>query len=372
MLWTLLLIIVLGSIQAIIVGQLSIQKIPKVIYQEIIQPTLQIKATQQIVENKTTSIVESQTPDLEKLIQKQMIVISAVSLSALFVIGLISSLLISRAITKPMSNLSQQIATINVESLGTRLTSGDVDDEIVMMTQEINRTLDRLEAAFLSQERFVMDATHELRTPLSILLAQNDVLQKRLSIDETVSLDLLESQKTSIKRIEAITEDLLLLAKGEGQLPDEVINFTEMIGEICLDLGWLAQKQRVTLAYEPERNLFISASPILLDRLVRNLILNAIQYNKPLGKVNISLVKQDTYLRLKVQDTGIGIPANDLPHVFDRFYRSDRSRSRLTGGSGLGLAIVKHIALRYGARLDVASEPDEGSCFIVQFPITYS
>lgn len=368
MLWTLSLTIMLGLVQAIIVGQLSIQKLPRAIYQELMQPTLQIQVTHQLIENGTTSNIESQGLDLEKPIQRQMVTISAVSLSAFFVIGIISSLFISHAVSKPLNNLSQQIATINAESLDTRLTCGNVDDDIATMTQEINKTLNRLESSFLSQERFVMDAAHELRTPLSILLAQNETLKKELNNGEQVFSELLAIQNTTLRRLESITEDLLFLTKGEEQFPDEDINLTQLIGEICLDLKWLSKKQQVDLIYEPKDILGISANPVLLDRLIRNIILNAIQYNKSMGKVFIDLEKRNNELSIMIRDTGIGIPEKDIPFIFDRFYRSDRSRSRKTGGTGLGLAIAKHIALRYGALFKVTSELDKGSCFIVMFP----
>lgn len=364
--WTLSLVLVVGILQVLLVGQMIVFNVPKAIELAIIQPTLQSQNTGEITEIAPDQ-EQNQTVVIEEIVQKQMWIISGISLLALIVFGTFGSIMVSRQISRPLNKMTEQIATINVNSLDKRLRISGTEEEILMMTQEINRTLDRLENSFLAQDQFVADAAHELRTPLSTLLAQNQLIIEKLKTGEVLPEEVFETQKRSLKRIESITEDLLLLTKGERQFPDESINLNELIAEICLDLEWLIQKCQVNLVFNPDEKVSITANPILIDRLIRNIILNAIQYNKPNGSVFITLEKLDAIV-LMVQDTGIGISPDDLPHIFDRFYRGDPSRSRSTGGSGLGLAIVKHIITRYGGEVKVDSKLNNGSCFTVLIP----
>jgi two-component system OmpR family sensor kinase len=364
--WTLSLVLVVGILQVLLVGQMIVFNVPKAIELAIIQPTLQSQNTGEITEIAPDQ-EQSQTVVIEEIVRKQMWIISGISLLALLVFGTFGSIMVSRRISRPLNKMTEQIATINVNSLDKRLRISGTEEEILMMTQEINRTLDRLENSFLAQDQFVANAAHELRTPLSTLLAQNQLIIAKLKTGEVLPEEVFETQKRSLKRIESIAEDLLLLTKGERQFPDESINLNELIAEICLDLAWLSQKYQVDLVFNPDEKVSITANPILIDRLIRNIILNAIQYNKPKGKVFITLEKLDAIV-LMVQDTGIGISPDDLPHIFDRFYRGDPSRSRSTGGSGLGLAIVKHIITRYGGEVKVESKLNNGSCFTVLIP----
>lgn len=364
--WTLSLVLVVGILQVLLVGQMIVFNVPKAIELAIIQPTLQSQNTGEITEIAPDQ-EQSQTVVIEEIVRKQMWIISGISLLALLVFGTFGSIMVSRRISRPLNKMTEQIATINVNSLDKRLRISGTEEEILMMTQEINRTLDRLENSFLAQDQFVADAAHELRTPLSTLLAQNQLIIAKLKTGKVLPEEVFETQKRSLKRIESIAEDLLLLTKGERQFPDESINLNELIAEICLDLAWLSQKYQVDLVFNPDEKVSITANPILIDRSIRNIILNAIQYNKPKGKVFITLEKLDAIV-LMVQDTGIGISPDDLPHIFDRFYRGDPSRSRSTGGSGLGLAIVKHIITRYGGEVKVESKLNNGSCFTVLIP----
>ena len=371
--WTLSLVLVVGTLQVLLVGQMIVFNVPKTIEEAMIQPTLHSQNTGEITQIAPEQ-EQSQTVVIEEIVRKQMWIISGISLLALIVFGTFGSIMVSRRISRPLNEMIEQIATINVNTLEKRLHIAGTEAEILMMTQEINRTLDRLENSFLAQEQFVADAAHELRTPLTTLLAQNQLILSKKKTGEVLPDDLFETQKRSLKRMESIAEDLLFLSKSERQFPDESINLNELIAEICLDLAWLSQKYQVDLIFNPNENpnekVSIIANSVLIDRLIRNIILNAIQYNKPKGKVFITLEQQDAIV-IVVRDTGIGISHDDLPRIFDRFYRGDPSRSRSTGGSGLGLAIVKHIANLYQATVSVQSQPGEGSTFIVSFPNSY-
>lgn len=367
MIWTLGLVLLLGLLQVLLINRMTVVNVPKTIQMELIRPTLQSQSSTQVEREEPPSMSDG-TNEIGEVVQRQMWIISAISLIALLIIGTIGSFIVSNHVSRPVDLFSEQIASINVNSLEKRLIPSGKGHEIDRMASEINKTLDRLEQAFRSQEQFVLDAAHELRTPLSTLHAQVEILQAKQNKGEGVPEAILSAQGKNLVRMEAIVEDLLLLAKGKQQFPEECVDLSQLIGEICMDLQWLAEKHEVKLMYEAEEIQVIQANPMMIDRLIRNLIVNAIQYNKPKGVVKINLKPKPEALFLSIQDSGIGIAQEDLPHIFDRFYRVDPSRSRLSGGTGLGLAIVQHIAELYKAEITVESEVAKGSCFIVSFP----
>lgn len=367
MIWTLGLVLLLGLLQVLLINRMTVVNVPKTIQMELIRPTLQSQSSAQVEREEPPSMSDG-TNEIGEVVQRQMWIISAISLIALLIIGTIGSFIVSNHVSRPVDLFSEQIASINVNSLEKRLIPSGKGHEIDRMASEINKTLDRLEQAFRSQEQFVLDAAHELRTPLSTLHAQVEILQAKQNKGEGVPEAILSAQGKNLVRMEAIVEDLLLLAKGKQQFPEECVDLSLLIGEICMDLQWLAEKHEVKLMYEAEEIQVIQANPMMIDRLIRNLIVNAIQYNKPKGVVKINLKPKPEALFLSIQDSGIGIAQEDLPHIFDRFYRVDPSRSRLSGGTGLGLAIVRHIAELYKAEITVESEVAKGSCFIVSFP----
>jgi len=369
MIWTLGLVLLLGLLQVLLINRMTVVNVPKTIQMELIRPTLQSQSSTQVEREEPPSMSDGAN-EIGEVVQRQMWIISAISLIALLIIGTIGSFIVSNHVSRPVDLFSEQIASINVNSLEKRLIPSGKGHEIDRMASEINKTLDRLEQAFRSQEQFVLDAAHELRTPLSTLHAQVEILQAKQNKGEGVPEAILSAQGKNLVRMEAIVEDLLLLAKGKQQFPEECVDLSQLIGEICMDLQWLAEKHEVKLMYEAEEIQVIQANPMMIDRLIRNLIVNAIQYNKPKGVVKINLKPKPEALFLSIQDSGIGIAQEDLPHIFDRFYRVDPSRSRLSGGTGLGLAIVQHIAELYKAEITVESEVAKGSCFIVSFPKT--
>lgn len=367
MIWTLGLVLLLGLLQVLLINRMTVVNVPKTIQMELIRPTLQSQSSTQVEREEPPSMSDGAN-EIGEVVQRQMWIISAISLIALLIIGTIGSFIVSNHVSRPVDLFSEQIASINVNSLEKRLIPSGKGHEIDRMASEINKTLDRLEQAFRSQEQFVLDAAHELRTPLSTLHAQVEILQAKQNKGEGVPEAILSAQGKNLVRMEAIVEDLLLLAKGKQQFPEECVDLSQLIGEICLDLQWLAEKHEVKLMYEAGEIQVIQANSMMIDRLIRNLIVNAIQYNKPNGLVKINLKPKPEALILSIQDSGIGIVQEDLPHIFDRFYRVDPSRSRLSGGTGLGLAIVRHIAELYKAEITVESEVAKGSCFIVSFP----
>jgi len=374
MLWTLGLVLILGIIQVILFSSLSIINIPQTIQEVIIQPTLVGMSKPEVVNTPASSVGQAQSivgaDQIQKAVQRQVIRIAIVTTLVFLGIGILGALKVSQQALEPVLRLSKEVSEVDETTLSKRVTSVGADDELLVMTTSINRTLDRLETAFQTQEQFVLDAAHELRTPLSIIRSSFEVLENLPQDAEAERAGLSASLNRNVERMEVLVEDLLFLAKGENQYASESINLAEIIGEICLDLQTLAKVNEVSFNFQTTENIAFKGNSVLIDRLFRNLIVNAIQYSNKGGTVSISIDRSLYEGKVSIADNGVGIHPDELPFIFDRFYRCDQSRSRAKGGSGLGLAIVKHIANLYKATVVVQSQPGEGSTFIVSLPIS--
>lgn len=374
MLWTLGLVLILGIIQVILFSSLSIINIPQTIQEVIMQPTLVGMSKPEVVNTPASSVGQAQSivgaDQIQKAVQRQVIRIAIVTTLVFLGIGILGALKVSQQALEPVLRLSKEVSEVDETTLSKRVTSVGADDELLVMTTSINRTLDRLETAFQTQEQFVLDAAHELRTPLSIIRSSFEVLENLPQDAEAERAGLSASLNRNVERMEVLVEDLLFLAKGENQYASESINLAEIIGEICLDLQTLAKVNEVSFNFQTTENIAFKGTSVLIDRLFRNLIVNAIQYSNKGGTVSISIDRSLYEGKVSIADNGVGIHPDELPFIFDRFYRCDQSRSRAKGGSGLGLSIVKHIANLYKATVVVQSQPGEGSTFIVSLPIS--
>lgn len=231
-------------------------------------------------------------------------------------------------------------------------------------------TLRPIQASYDEQRRFLSNASHELRTPLAILQAtlENEKLTNAAARPR------LQSSLEEVERMGRLVNDLLILSRldEDAQLPElsQLFLLSETLQETVQRLRPLADSHQVHLTVqEPLPELTLKAPRDLVIRVIENVIKNAIVYNKPQGSVTLLLRLQGQQAVVEVRDTGVGIAAKDQPHVLQRFYRLDKSRSRQTGGSGLGLAIVKSVMDHLGGNLTFTSTPDVGSTFALHFPI---
>lgn len=374
MLWTIGLVLILGIIEVLLFSSLSIITIPQTIQEIIMQPTIVGMSEPKVVNAPTSSVGQAQSivgaDQIQKAVQRQVIRIAIVTTLVFVGIGILGALKVGQQALEPVLRLSKEVSEVDETTLSKRVTPVGADDELMAMTTSINRTLDRLETAFQTQEQFVLDAAHELRTPLSIIRSNFEVLGNLPQDAEAERAGLSASLNRNVERMEVLVEDLLFLAKGENQYVSESINLAEIIGEICLDLAALAKVNDISLNFQTSENIVLKGNSVLIDRLFRNLIVNAIQYSDKGGIVSMSINQSLYEVKVSIADNGVGINPDELPFIFDRFYRCDPSRSRAKGGSGLGLAIVKHIANLYQATVEVQSQPGEGSTFIVSLPIS--
>lgn len=274
----------------------------------------------------------------------------------------------TRAI-QPIAEISSTARKIAAGNLDERINVTGTDNEFSQLAQVLNTTFGRLQAAFARQAEFTADASHELRTPVSVVLSQT---QMTLAKDRTPGeyRECIEACQRAAQRMRQLVESLLVLARldsGEADAPREHCDLKRITSDSLDLLRPIATARQIAL----ELDLLPAAclgDPGQLGQVATNLVSNAIHYNRPAGTVHVSVTTENQIVRLTVRDNGIGIAANDLPHIFDRFYRADKSRSRSAGHAGLGLAIAKAIVETHRGTLEVESELGRGSTFTVRLP----
>ncbi|APG28528.1 hypothetical protein A7E78_12155 [Syntrophotalea acetylenivorans] len=290
---------------------------------------------------------------------------------ALIVVAVCGWFLAGRALA-PVNNITRAMRKVNADNLNRRLPVGKARDEISRLAETFNAMLANLEESFRKIRQFSGDASHELRTPLTILKGETEVaLRWAKHPDEFRKM--LESSMEEIDRMGRIIEDLLTLAKSEAGTRSLVIkpfSLSDLLQGVYLQANTLgeAKKIKTYLNLEVTEEIRLMGDELRLRQVFLNLIANAVNYTPEGGQVEITLAVVDGEAKVTVSDSGIGIPAEHLPHIFDRFYRVDKARNREDGGTGLGLAIVKSLAEAHGGRVEVASTPGEGTSFTVFLP----
>lgn len=245
-------------------------------------------------------------------------------------------------------------------------------DELGRLAGVLNGMIERLQKAFRRQKEFTADASHELRAPLAVIQAESTLaLQKeRTAAEYQASLEMI-SQEAS--HMSALVDQLLALARADAQsepVTFERFRLDELLDELALDAESLSREKGIIFRVEEIEELAIAGDRPKLKQLLLNLVDNAIRYTPAGGSVSLSLRREAETAVVAVSDTGIGIAAEHIPHIFERFYRVDKARSRAQGGSGLGLAIARQIAEAHGGRIEVESKVGVGSTFSVLLPLT--
>ena len=288
---------------------------------------------------------------------------------AVLVFGLAGGWWLSTGAIRPINDISATALKISSWELSLRIPAGDTDNELGQLAAILNSTFARLEAAFQQQARFTSDAAHELRTPVSVLLTQT---QSALTRERPAAeyRETIEACQRASQRMRGLIESLLELASLDAAhqpLKRATFNLSQTAAE-CLELVRpLAAERDITLHAElPPMECLGDSDRVAL--VITNLLTNAIYYNKDQGEIRISVNQDRCAVTLTVADTGLGISADDLPHVFERFWRADPSRSRANGRTGLGLAIAKSIVEAHGGSIEAVSELNKGSTFTIRLP----
>ena len=237
------------------------------------------------------------------------------------------------------------------------------------------RAIKPVELSFEQLKQFTADASHELRSPLTAIKTSVDVIRnhpERIHPKDTKKLSAIASATTQMSRL---VEDLLFLARTDAAeytftRKRESITLNEILYHVVSLLDPSAQVKDISLDYHQALMVTIMGDKAQLNRLFTNLIENALHYTPSGGKVEVVITKQNRYGVVSIQDTGIGIDAEQLPYIFDRFWRADKARSRREGGTGLGLSIAMAIAQGHGGKITVSSQVNQGSCFQVRLPLS--
>ena len=285
---------------------------------------------------------------------------------AVAIAGLGGFLLATRSLA-PVRRMAAQAKGITDRNLRNGLDAGAASEEFQVLTDSFNELLARLDRSFATMRRFVADASHELRTPLAIIRGEADVAlaADRPAAEYRESTAIIQDEA---RRLSRLVDDLLNLARADAdgvKLQIEPFYLDDLLSECCRSLQPLAGAKSITLDCQGPQDVMFSGDPELLRRLMLNLLENAIRYTPVKGRVSAELEVDGAALRIRVSDTGIGIPPESAPHVFERFYRVDSARSRTQGGFGLGLSIVKWIAECHHGTVELTSQPGVGSTFTV-------
>jgi len=280
---------------------------------------------------------------------------------------------LARRALKPVDKIAQTAREIEESDLSQRI-NVNTKDELGRLAATLNEMIGRLEKAFQHQKQFTSDASHELRTPLAVIEAESTLaLQKeRPPSDYRQSLEIVSREA---KQMSSLIDQLLTLARADAG--KEQWNFTEVdLGKLITDLSIdgevLCQEKGLSFQLGQPQDLVVKGDEARLRELFMNLLDNAISYTPTPGTVSFSLRREEQMAVVAITDTGIGIPAEDIPLIFERFYRVGKSRSRAEGGSGLGLAICRHIAEAHGGKIEVESQVEAGSTFSVWLPLLSS
>jgi two-component system OmpR family sensor kinase len=270
----------------------------------------------------------------------------------------------------PLDTITETAEQINrADDLARRIPyEGPKEDEIGNLIEAFNQTLERLETLFTSQQRFLADVSHELRTPLTVIKGNVDLMRRMQSLDE----ESLTSIDQEAGRLSRLVGGLLLLAQAESgsvSLSMKPVELDTLVLEVFHEMKVLAG-EKIKLHLTEIDQIQVNGDRDRLKQVLLNLVGNAIQYTPQGGDVFMSLGRVAEQARLIIRDTGPGIPAEDLPHIFERFYRAEKSRTRgKTTGFGLGLSITNWIVERHGGRIEVDSKEDQGTTFCIWLPL---
>ena len=277
---------------------------------------------------------------------------------------------LARRALKPVDKIAQTAQEIEENDLSQRI-NVHTKDELGRLAATLNEMIGRLQGAFQRQKQFTSDASHELRAPLAVIEAESSLaLQKeRPPSDYRQSLETISQEA---RQMSSLIQQLLILARadaGKEQWDFTEVDLGKLTTNLSTDIEVLCQEKGLNFQLGQPQDLVVRGDEARLRELFMNLLDNAIIYTPSPGTVSVSLRREGQMAVVAIKDTGVGIPAEDTPFIFERFYRVDKSRSRADGGIGLGLAICQHIAEAHGGKIEVESQVGVGSTFSVWLPL---
>ena len=287
------------------------------------------------------------------------------------VVACVGGAWLSRRALKPVDEITIAARTIEIDNLSQRLAVSETGDELQRLTEVWNSMLGRLESAVTTLSQFAADASHELRTPLAVIRTSAELALRRARTTESYRESLREIV-VEAERMTQLVEDLLFLARsaaGSTALSAEPVDLRAILRDVSGELRDLADLRQIQVrTHYPassDEPIVIAGKPQALRRLFLVLLDNALKYSHPGGMVDVLVTAESSRVTVTIRDRGVGIASQDLPHIFQRFYRADKARSG--GGYGLGLSIASTIAQAHGASIGATSKEGEGSAFSVHF-----
>jgi heavy metal sensor kinase len=295
-----------------------------------------------------------------------------VGIPVLLLIGAAGGYWMSTRALRPVDEITRAAQAITPQDLSQRVSVPKTRDELQRLGETLNKMLQRIESAVARITQFTADASHELRTPVALIRTRAEVVLANPRTSEQYR-DALREVLAESERISALIENLMTLARadtGSETLAVQRIDISELAGEVCTQAQTLANaKQLQWKAVVPETPIWVHGDAHALRRLLLILIDNAVKYTTPTGSVSFALQSKGDSVEIRVQDTGIGISEADLPHIFERFYRADKARSRELGGTGLGLSIARWIVNAHSGDIKVESAAPGETTFLVRLPL---
>jgi heavy metal sensor kinase len=299
-----------------------------------------------------------------------LLLILCITVPSALVGASLGGLFLANKALRPVDEITKTARVITSTSLNQRIKLRKTKDEIGRLAETFNDMISRLGQSFKQIRQFTADASHELRTPLTILKGEIEVgLRKKRRPGEY--REILDSNLEEVNHMSQIVDHLLFLSKvdmGKIHLEKRHVSLTKLVSEIHAQANMIAMHKDISIDVSNDMNIAVIGDRLRLRELLLNLVDNAVKYTPQGGEVMIALGSDDGRVKLQVIDNGIGIAPKDQPHIFDRFFRVDKARSREAGGSGLGLSICKWIAEAHGGEISVESQVGRGSTFTVALP----
>jgi heavy metal sensor kinase len=290
---------------------------------------------------------------------------------AIILVACAGGVWLSRRALKPVDAMTLAARSISLDRLSSRLPVPQTRDELQRLAEAWNTMLGRLETAVNKVLHFAADASHELRTPLAIIQTSAELALRKSRTPEQYR-ESLGQIMTESARMTQLVEDLLVLARSDAsaaEMPMELDDVSKVIRTVCSEMQEMADLRQITIRRSmPDAPVFIRGNKPALHRLFLVLLDNAIKYSEPNSAIDVLVQKRGDRHDVTIKDSGAGISPRDLPHIFERFYRSDKTRTHFGGGHGLGLALAESIARRHRATISVESSLGHGSEFRVSFP----